>query len=188
VVRYQLKRSFQLIVPDDQLVIRQLGQPGDLGWVVMAHGELYAQEFGWDIEEFIAGIVAEYAAQRDRKRESAWIAELDGRRVGCVFCVNADGTTAQLRLLLVDPAARGRGLGARLVDECLGFARGAGYRRMTLWTNHPLVAARRVYISRGFTLVHEEPHHSFGVDLIGQVYELDLNKRITGRRALLAQS
>jgi GNAT superfamily N-acetyltransferase len=156
----------------------------------MAHGELYAREFGWDtsMEAFTAGIVAEYAAAHDRARASAWIAELDSRRVGCVFCVKADDATAQLRLLLVDPSARGRGLGARLVDECLGFARGAGYRRMTLWTNHPLVAARRVYVSRGFTLVREEPHHSFGVDLIGQVYELDLSDNVTGPQTLLAQS
>jgi GNAT superfamily N-acetyltransferase len=179
------------ILPDEQLVIRQLGQAGDLGWVVMAHGELYAREFGWDtsMEEFTARIVAEYAAAHDPERESAWIAELDGRRVGCVFCVAADETTAQLRLLLVDPVARGRGLGGRLVDECLGFARCAGYRRMKLWTNHPLVAARRVYISRGFKLVREEPHHSFGVDLIAQVYELTLvEKNVTGPQALLAQS
>jgi GNAT superfamily N-acetyltransferase len=156
----------------------------------MAHGELYAREFGWDtsMEAFTARIVAEYAAARDPRREAAWIAELDDRRVGCVFCVAADETTAQLRLLLVDPAVRGRGLGARLVDECLCFARGAGYRLMTLWTNHPLRAARRVYISRGFTLVREEPHHSFGVDLIGQVYDLDLTENVTGRQTLLAQS
>ncbi len=177
-----------MLVQRDELVIRQLDQPGDLGWVVMAHGELYAREFGWDtsMERFTAGIVADYAATHDPKREAGWIAELDGRRVGCVFCVAADETTAQLRLLLVQPEARGRGLGARLVDECLRFARGAGYHRITLWTNHPLRAARRVYISKGFTLEREEPHHSFGVELIGQVYELDLGN-VTGRQALLAR-
>jgi GNAT superfamily N-acetyltransferase len=106
--------------------------------------------------------------------------------VGCVFCLAADETTAQLRLLLVEPDARGRGLGTRLVDECLGFARRARYRRMILWTNHPLRAARRVYISRGFTLAREESHHSFGVDLIGQVYELDLARNSGGTQALLA--
>jgi GNAT superfamily N-acetyltransferase len=154
----------------------------------MAHGELYAREFGWDtgMEVFTAGIVAHYATAHDPRRDAAWIAELAGRRVGCVFCVPADETTAQLRLLLVGPAARGRGLGARLVDQCLSFARDAGYRRMMLWTNHPLRAARRVYLSKGFRLVREEPHHSFGVDLIGQVYELDL-ENITGRQPLLAQ-
>jgi GNAT superfamily N-acetyltransferase len=159
-----------------QIVIRPLGQPGDLGWMVMAHGEVYATEFGWDadLEALIARIVADYAADRDPAREAAWIAELDGRRVGCVLCVRADDTTAQLRVLLVDPSARGHGVGGRLVDECLAFARRAGYTRMTLWTNDPLVAARHLYLSRGFTLVRQEPHHSFGVDLVGQVYQREL--------------
>lgn len=175
-------------MPRQELVIRQLAQPGDLGWVVMAHGELYANEFGWDasMEALTASIVSDYASGHDPDREAAWIAELDGRRVGCVFCVAADETTAQLRLLLVDPEARGRGLGSRLVDQCVAFARRARYRRMILWTNHPLRTARRVYVSRGFTLVRKEPHHSFGVDLIGQVYELDLARDSTGRPALLA--
>jgi GNAT superfamily N-acetyltransferase len=156
--------------------IRRLGEPGDLGWVVMAHGELYNREYGWDtsFEALVARIVADYANDHDDAREAAWIAEVDGRRAGCVFCVAADERTAQLRILLVDPAARGHGLGARLVDECLDFARGAGYKRMKLWTNDPLVAARHIYLSRGFTLVEEEPHHSFGADMTGQVYELDL--------------
>lgn len=142
----------------------------------MAHGETYAREFGWDtsMEAFTARIVAEYARSHDLDREAAWIAELDSQRVGCVFCVAANDTTAQLRLLLVDSAARGRGLGGRLVDQCVAFARQAGYRRMILWTNHPLQAARLVYLSRGFRLVREEPHHSFGADLVGQTYELDL--------------
>ena len=160
----------------DEVSIRRLGEPGDLGWVVMAHGEFYAREFGWDtsFEALVSKIVADYAAGRDDACEAAWIAEFDGQRVGCVFCVAADEQTAQLRILLVDPKARGLGLGARLVDRCLDFAREAGYKRMKLWTNHPLVAARKIYLSRGFTLVEEEPHHSFGVDLTGQVYELDL--------------
>ncbi|MCP3784432.1 MULTISPECIES: GNAT family N-acetyltransferase [Micromonospora] len=159
-----------------QVLIRPLGRPGDLGWVVLAHGETYAAEFGWDtsFEALVARIVADYAAGHDPAREAAWIAELDGERVGCVFCVAADEQTAQLRILLVDPAARGRRLGARLVDECLAFARRAGYARIRLWTNHPLVAARGIYLSRGFRLVEEEPHHSFGTDLTGQVYEREL--------------
>ena len=158
------------------VTIRRLGKPGDLGWVVMAHGEMYEQEFGWDasFEALVAKIVADYAGDHDDEREAAWIAEQDGRRVGCVFCVAAGGQTAQLRILLVDPAARGHGLGARLVDECLAFARQAGYKQMRLWTNHPLAAARSIYLSRGFRLAEEEPHHSYGADLIGQVYELDL--------------
>jgi N-acetylglutamate synthase-like GNAT family acetyltransferase len=142
----------------------------------MAHGEMYAREFGWDtsFEALVARIVADYAGDHDDTREAAWIAERDGLRVGCVFCVTVDEQTAQLRILLVDPAARGYGAGASLVDECLSFARGAGYKRMKLWTNHPLAAARHIYLSRGFRLVEEEPHRSFGADLIGQVYELDL--------------
>ena len=156
--------------------IRPLGTAGDLGWVVMAHGEIYAAEFGWDtsFEALVAKIVADYAANHDSAREAAWIAEVDGRRAGCVFCVAADEVTAQLRILLVDPSARGHRLGGQLVDECISFARKAGYQRMRLWTNHPLAAARQVYLSRGFKLVSEEPHQSFGVDLVGQVYELDL--------------
>lgn len=161
---------------EPEVLIRTLGRPGDLGWVVMAHGELYAAEFGWDadFEALVARIVADYAAGRDPAREAAWIAETDGRRAGCVFCVAAEDGAAQLRILLVHPAARGHHIGGRLVDECVAFARRAGFSRMKLWTNDPLTAARRIYLSRGFVLVAEEPHHSFGVDLIGQVYELSL--------------
>ncbi len=159
--------------------IRPLGRPGDLGWVVMAHGELYASEFGWNtsFEALVARIVADYAADPDPKAAGAWIAELDRRRVGCVFCVGGDEPEqCQLRILLVDPAARGQALGSRLVTTAIGFARGAGYRRMRLWTNDPLVAARRVYLRHGFTLTDERPHHSFGVDLVGQTYELALRE------------
>jgi len=165
-------------VSTGETTIRRLGQPGDLGWVVMAHGEQYDKEFGWDasFEALVCRIVADYAGAHDDSREAAWIAELDGRRVGCVFCVAADDQTAQLRILLVESAGRGRGLGGRLVDECLVFARQAGYKRMKLWTNHPLAAARRIYLSRGFRLTEEEPHRSFGADLTGQVYELDLTQ------------
>ena len=161
---------------DAEVTIRPLGQPGDLGWVVMAHGEMYAAEFGFSIEfeALVAKIVADYAAGPDPLREAAWIAELDGQRAGCVFLVAKDAETAQLRILLVDPAARGRHLGRRLVAECIAFARRAGYKRMMLWTNEPLAAARHIYLAAGFTLVSEEPHHSFGVDLTGQYYELDL--------------
>ncbi len=157
-------------------IIRPLGQPGDLGWVVMAHGEIYGREFGWDtdFEALVARIVADYAASHDAEREAAWIAEVDGARAGCVFCVAGDEDTAKLRLLLVDPAARGQNIGRRLVDECVAFARSAGYRRMVLWTNDPLVSAARIYLAAGFRLTAEEPHRSFGVDLIGQSYKLDL--------------
>src|SRR5580658_5018357 len=142
----------------------------------MAHGEMYAAEyrFNGEFEALVAKIVADYAAGPDPRREAAWIAEAGGQRAGCVFLVAKDAETAQLRILLVDPAARGHHLGQRLVGECLTFARRAGYRRMVLWTNHPLVAARHIYLAVGFSLVGEEPHHSFGADLIGQHYELDL--------------
>ena len=144
----------------------------------MAHGEVYAGEFGWDasFEALVARIVADYAAAHDPDREAAWIAELDGARVGCIFCVAdpARADTARLRILLVHPDARGHDLGRRLLDTCLRFARDAGYRRMRLWTNHPLAAARHLYLERGFRLIAEEPHRSFGVDLVGQTYELEL--------------
>jgi GNAT superfamily N-acetyltransferase len=161
------------------VTIRRIGEPGDLGWVVMAHGQVYAEEFGWDnsFEALVAQIVADYAAEHDPTRERAWVAEVDGERVGCVFCVAKDEVTAQLRILLVHPRGRGLGLGARLVDECVEFARRAGYERIALWTNHPLVAARHIYLAFGFVLTDEESHHSFGHDLVGQTYELDLANR-----------
>jgi GNAT superfamily N-acetyltransferase len=155
-------------------MIRDLGVPGDLGWVVMAHGEQYAAEFGWDtsFEALVARIVADYAADHVPDREGAWIAEHAGRRVGCVFCVRKDDETAQLRILLVTPDGRGLGLGRRLVDHTVAFARTAGYRRLVLWTNDPLAAARRIYLERGFRLADEERHRSFGADLVGQNYAL----------------
>ena len=159
-----------------RVVIRRLEHPGDLGWVVMAHGELYAQEFGWDrsFEALVARIVADYAGKQDSALEAAWIAELDGTRAGCVFCVAADDITAQLRILLVHPRARGHGLGARLVDTCLDFAQTVGYRRITLWTNDVLESARRIYQAVGFELVEQDNHHSFGHDLVGQNWAREL--------------
>jgi DNA-binding MarR family transcriptional regulator/GNAT superfamily N-acetyltransferase len=158
------------------VVLREPG-PGDLGWVVARHGSVYAAEYGWnaEFEGLVARIVADYAAGHDPRREAAWIAELDGEPVGCVFCVARDDTTAQLRILLVDPAARGLGIGARLVAECLRFATAAGYESMMLWTNDVLTSARRIYEAAGFRLVDEEPHHSFGQDLVGQVWERRLD-------------
>ncbi len=154
------------------VTIRRLGEPGDLGWVVMAHGELYAAEYGWDadFEALVARIVADYAEGADPAREAAWIAEVDGERAGCVFCVAAGEATAKLRLLLVGPAARGHGLGSALVGECLRFATAAGYEQITLWTNDVLTAARRIYRAAGFELTGEEPHHSFGADLVAQTW------------------
>ena len=156
--------------------IRRLGRPGDLGWVVQAHGEVYAAEFGWDttFEALVARIVADYAAGHDPEREAAWIADVDGTRAGCVFCVTADAGTAKLRVLLVHPDARGLGVGAALVAECLRFAKAAGYRRMTLWTVAGLAAAHHIYQRSGFVLVDEEPLRSFGADLVGQTWMLEL--------------
>ena len=147
--------------------VRSLGRPGDLGWVVMAHGEVYAQEFGWDssFEALVARIVADDAAAHDPAREAAWIAEVGHAE---------DATQALLRILLVHPDGRGCNLGRRLLGTCLDFAGEAGYERVRLWTNHPLAAARHLYLERGFGLVAEEPHHSFGADLVGQTYELEL--------------
>ena len=160
------------------MTIRPLDKPGDLGWVVMAHGKVYWDEFGWDtsMEAFIARIVADYASAHDPEHEAAWIAELDDRRVGCIFCVADpdDPACAKLRLLLVHPDGRGHDLGRRLIDALVEFACAAGYERVRLWTNHPLAAARHLYLERGFELIAEESHHSFGVDLVGQTYELDL--------------
>lgn len=158
------------------VAVRALGKPGDLGWVVRAHGEIYAEEFGWDtsFEALVARIVAEYTAGSERSREAAWIAESGGRRMGCVFCVRAGDDTAQLRLLLVHPKVRGLGVGQRLVSTCLDFARAAGYRRITLWTNDVLTAARRIYVGHGFELVDQAEHHSFGRDLVGQNWARDL--------------
>ncbi|OEV27262.1 MarR family transcriptional regulator [Streptomyces nanshensis] len=157
--------------------------PGDMGWIIERNASVYAAEFGWDAtyEALVARIVAEFAGGHDPAREAAWIAELDGRRAGCVMCVRDDARdaqdaqdTARLRLLLVDPSARGHGLGDRLVGECVAFARAAGYRELVLWTNDVLAAARRIYQRAGFELVGEARHHSFGHDLTGQDWRLKL--------------
>jgi DNA-binding MarR family transcriptional regulator/GNAT superfamily N-acetyltransferase len=149
---------------------------GDYGWVVERHGALYRAEFGWDetFEGLVASIVGAFAQAHDPDRERAWIAELAGVRVGCVFCVRKSDDVAQLRILLVEPGARGHGVGTRLVDACIEFARDAGYRELVLWTNDVLHAARRIYERAGFRLVEDGRHHSFGHDLVEQTWSLEL--------------
>jgi DNA-binding MarR family transcriptional regulator/N-acetylglutamate synthase-like GNAT family acetyltransferase len=150
--------------------VLRLPGPGDLGWVVERHGALYAEEYRWDatFEALVARVVADFVDQLDTTRDRAWIAELDGRRAGSILCVKKTAKIAQLRLLLVEPWARGRGIGARLVDECVRFARQAGYRELVLWTNDVLVDARRLYERAGFSLRSEKKHRAFGHDLVSQ--------------------
>ncbi len=151
-------------------------RPGDFGWIVARHAELYAQEYGWGepFEGLCAQIVADFVNKFDPQRERCWIAEMNGENVGCVMLVKDSDEVARLRLLLVDPKARGLGLGQRLVDECVRFARAAGYKKITLWTHSVLTAARRCYEKAGFTLTSSEPKHSWGKDVVAEYWDLEL--------------
>lgn|SRR5581483_33967 len=161
----------------DSIEIRE-ARSGEYGWMTERHGMLYADEHGWDetFEGVVAEIVGRFAQAHDHERERAFVAELGGRRAGCVLCVRENHDTARLRTLLVEPWARGHGLGSRLVDECIAFARGAGYTRVVLWTNDVLTAARRIYERAGFTLVEQDAHRAFGHDLVEQTWALELRR------------
>ena len=151
-------------------------QPGDMGWVIHRHGVLYAEEYGWDetFEVLVADVAARFIQNFDPKRERCWIAEVDGEIVGSVFVVKVSDEVAKLRLLYVEPKTRGMGIGVRLVEECIRFSKRTGYKKLILWTNNVLLAARHIYVKMGFKLVLEEPYHGFGHDLVGETWELEL--------------
>jgi DNA-binding MarR family transcriptional regulator/N-acetylglutamate synthase-like GNAT family acetyltransferase len=162
--------------PSPEPCVLRTHRPGDMGWVIERHGALYAQEYGWDerFEALVAEIATQFIREFDPHRERCWIAERNGERVGCVFLVCKSATIAKLRLLIVDPAARGMGLGKQLVDECVRFARSCGYRKLTLWTQDNLRAARHIYQAAGFQCVKRERHTSFGHALVGETWDLPL--------------
>jgi GNAT superfamily N-acetyltransferase len=157
------------------LVLRD-PEPGDIGWVIMRHGAIYADEYGWNeqFEALVAEVAAAFLRKHDPACERAWIAEVNGEKVGCVFLVRYSEDIAKLRLLLVEPSARGMGVGKRLVSECIDFAKRSGYTRMILWTNNVLHSARKIYEAFGFQLIHSEPNDEFGPDNVAETWELIL--------------
>ena len=164
--------------PVDRSYILRPPRPGDYGWMIQKNAEIYADEYQWNVEceGLMAEIVATFIKNYDPQRERCWIAEKNGENIGCVFLGKKDETTAQLRVLLVDPKARGIGLGKTLVGECTRFARQTGNKKITLWTQSVLTAARRIYENEGYKKIKSEPHHSFGQDLISETWELDLSE------------
>ncbi len=178
-----MQRIETLLAPDapdrpaaTRTVVLRDPAPGDIGWVVQQHGEVYAREYGWNsaFEALVAEIAAQFLRKFQPDWERCWIAELDGERVGSVFVARKSATVAQLRMLVLSPRARGLGLGGRLVDECIAFARARGYRKMVLWTNSCLTAARAIYAKRGFVLVKSEPYEDFGQQLTSETWEMRL--------------
>jgi GNAT superfamily N-acetyltransferase len=153
-------------------------RPGDIGWIIQRHGAFYTHEYGWTVEfeGLVAGICAKFIENFDAQRERCWIAESEGTPLGCIMLVKHSLAVAKLRLLLVEPSARGKGVGTKLVTECVNFARAAGYRKITLWTQSMLTSARYLYQAAGFKLVKSEPHHSFGADLVGETWDLSLRE------------
>lgn len=182
-----LERLLALSTQEDARYVLRPHRPGDMGWVVHREGELYAQEYGFDqtFEALVARIVADFLMEFDPKRERCWIAEVNGQNVGHIFLVKhpTEPSTAKLRLLLVEPSARGLRLGSALVEECVNFARAIGYKKITLWTQSILVAARRIYQKAGFHLVEEQTNHKFGKDLVSQTWELNLTESGLGKDA-----
>lgn len=170
--------------PSSKLFLRGL-RPGDIGWIVHRQAVLYAEEYGWnnEFEALAAGILSDFVKNFDPSGEAAWVAELEGRIVGSIFLVRSDKPeTAKLRMLYVEPDARGHGIGSRLVDACINQAEAFGYRKLVLWTNSILTSARHIYEKTGFRLIGEDSHESFGKSLIGQTYELTLPSRRTDPR------
>ena len=173
---HRAEESFEGASPENATVLLRSHRPGDIGWVIHRHGALYAEEYGWDdsFEALVAEVAAQFIKNFDPNRERCWIAEVDGEPVGSIFLVKYTEEIAKLRLLLVEPRARGLGIGRRLVGECIDFARQSGYRKVTLWTQSCLLAARKLYREAGFKLVKEEPQRAFGADLVSEIWDLEL--------------